>query len=292
LLERCVLATLGQREGDHAGDDEDEHWQELEEGGADRPPASLSLIRSAEDTLDNVLVGTPVPQTHDRGAEEHAEPGVVVVEIPGHPPGLADRRPRALDARRDHGLPEVEHLRADDLAEFGPAAQGLEPEDRHQDRAEDQDDRLEGLRVGDGAEAAQDGVQAGEDDHEDRADPEAVEVQGPEVQVQLGQQGAEDHSAGEDADRDLGQDVRDQRDQGEHPAAGVAEPLLQELRHREHAGPHVERHEPPRQNQQAPGVQFVVRHRDAVRAAGTRQSDEVFRADVAGKNRRADDEPA
>lgn len=51
-------------------------------------------------------------------------------------------------------------------------------------------------------------------------------------------------------------------------------------------------HEDPAQDQQAPGVQFIVRHDHA--AGGTRagQAHHVFRSDVGGKNRCADDPPA
>ena len=61
------------------------------------------------------------------------------------------------------------------FAQLAPAADGLEAENRHQHRADDQDDRLQGFGVGDGPHAAEHRVQARQQHHEHRADPEAVE---------------------------------------------------------------------------------------------------------------------
>jgi hypothetical protein len=110
LLQGLVQPALGQGEGDDARDDEEEHGQELEEARGDRAPTGLALVGRAEDPLDDILVGAPVPQPDDRGAKEHADPGVVVVEVPGHPADLLDRRPGPVDPGGYEGLPQVEHL--------------------------------------------------------------------------------------------------------------------------------------------------------------------------------------
>jgi len=110
--------------------------------------------------------------------------------------------------------------------------------------------------------------------------------------MHLRQQGPEDDPAGEDAHRDLRQHVRHQGNQREHPAARFRETPLQKLRHGKNLRAHVEGHEHPRQHQQAPRMQLVVRHRHAVGGPRPRQPDNVLAADVARKNRRAYDEPA
>ena len=137
-----------------------------------------------------------------------------------------------------------------------------------------------------------DRVQAGQHDHEHRADPEAVEDRAADLNLHLGQQRAEHDAAGEDADRDLRQHVRDQRDHRQHPARRRRKAALEELRHREDARPHVERHQHPAEHEQAPGVQLVVRQRHAARRPGAGQADEVLRADVRREDRGADDDPS
>ena len=103
---------------------------------------------------------------------------------------------------------------------------------------------------------------------------------------------AEHDAAGENAHRDLGDDERDQADDGEDVARFFIESALQKFRHGEHHRAHVERHEDPGQHQQAPGVQFVVSHGDAAGGAGAGESDDVLRTDVRGEDRSADDPPA
>ena len=100
------LAALDQGEADHAGDDEQVRREQLEEAGEDAAAAGDLLVRGAQGALHDVLVGAPVPQADDRGADGHAQPGVVAVEIPGLFDDLAGgvllqhRRPGGLDARR------------------------------------------------------------------------------------------------------------------------------------------------------------------------------------------------
>ena len=53
----------------------------------------------------------------------------------------------------------------------------LQSVDGHQHRTDDQNDGLQRLGVGHRPHAAQHGVQAGQDDHQHRADPETVEFQ-------------------------------------------------------------------------------------------------------------------
>ena len=50
--------------------------------GEDRPAPRLGLVRRAQRALHDVLIGAPVPEADDRRAEQHAEPGVVAVEVP------------------------------------------------------------------------------------------------------------------------------------------------------------------------------------------------------------------
>ena len=150
---------------------------------------------------------------------------------------------------------------------------------------------LHRLGVGDRAHAAEDGVEAGQEHHRQGADPEAVELPAEQVHPPLGDERAEHDAAREDAHRDLGQDVGHQGDDGEHPARGRREAPLEELGHRVHARPHVEGHHHPAEDEQAPGVQLVVGHRDTARGARARQAHEVLGPDVRGEDGRPDDPP-
>ena len=105
-------------------------------------------------------------------------------------------------------------------AQLAPAAEVVEAVEGQEAGADDQDDHLDRVVVGDRAHAAERGVEPGEDDHEDGADPEASRWIGAEVELELGQQGAEHDAAREDAHRDLGDDERDDRDDREHVARG------------------------------------------------------------------------
>ena len=114
----------------------------------------------------------------------------------------------------------------------------------------------------------------------------------PMCDLQFREQRAEDHAAGEDADRDLRDDERDDRNDREDVAGTGAEAALEKLRHGEDLRAHVEGNEDPGENEQAPGVQFVVRQRDAAGRARSGEADDVLRADVRREDRCADDPPA
>ena len=109
--------------------------------------------------------------------------------------------------------------------------------------------------------------------------------------VQLRKQRAEDHATSENSHCNFRNNKRNDGNYGKHiPRAGTESPL-QEFRHGENHGAHVEGHEDPRQYQQAPGMEFVVRKRHAASGARSRQSDDVFGTDIRRKDRCADDPP-
>ena len=140
------------------------------------PRRAVCWLASAQGPLHDVLIGAPVPQAAHRRAEEHAQPGEIAVEVPGHAAGASfDRLPGPLHARRNQRLPQVEHVRPANLPQLGPAAQLDQPVGRQQGRADDENDGLHGVVVGHGPHSAQAGVQAGQHEHEHRADPKAVD---------------------------------------------------------------------------------------------------------------------
>ena len=147
---------------------------------------------------------------------------------------------------------------------------------------------MQSFSIGNGAHAAQSGVKPRQDDNQNRADPEAVQTE----QIEFRQQYGKDNAPGENADCDFCYNVSDKRNQRQEPARAGRESFFQKFRHRINFTSYKEGDKHPRQNKQTPGVEFKVRHLDAVRTAGTGKPDKVFRPDVRGENRRADDKPA
>jgi hypothetical protein len=291
------LAALGQCVTYQAGNDEQVDRRQLEERGEDAAAAGGGFVGRAQCALHDILIRAPVPHADDGRAEQHAEPREVVVEIPRLLDDVAGAlddhgRPGAGLAGRNQRLPEIEHVGAAYVAKLAPATQLDHAVDREQSRAADEDHHLHRVVIGHRAHAAEHGVKAGEHDHQHGADPEAVDIQARDVDSHLGKERAEDHASGEDAYCDLGDDEGDDGDDREHVTRLDAEAALEELRHGENLRPHVERHEDPSQQEQAPGVQLIVRHGDAAGGAGAGQTHHMFRSDVGRKNRSANHPPA
>ncbi len=106
------------------------------------------------------------------------------------------------------------------MAQFVPAAELGEAENRQDRRAGDEDHGLDGVVVRHGPHAAQRRVEARQEDHQHGADPKAVDVPSSQVQIHFRQQDAEDHAAGKNADGDLGDHEDDQGNDREHVARG------------------------------------------------------------------------
>src|ERR1035441_2302406 len=75
------FAALDQGKANQAWDDEEIDGKELEERGEDAAAPRGGLIRGAQGALDDVLVGAPIPQADNRGADGHAQPRGALVEI-------------------------------------------------------------------------------------------------------------------------------------------------------------------------------------------------------------------
>ena len=199
---------------EHAGEDQDEDGQDLEQPGEERPVLGVLLRPRAEDPLDDGLVGAPVPDPEDGVAEEDGVP----VE-PCRAAGLQHAQLVGLDRRLElrQGVDAV-------------GRQGQDGENRHDDRAEDQDHGLDGLRDDHRLEPAQDGIDPGDDGNDDdrRHDVDAEEL--PEDR----RPGVEAHP---DVDEERGQDGHE----GQHDPGPRAVALLQELGQGRDAALEIER---------------------------------------------------
>ena len=58
-----------QCKGNHTRDKEKENRQQLQISPEDRSPTRFLLVFTRKDTLDDVLIGTPIPKTDDGRAD-------------------------------------------------------------------------------------------------------------------------------------------------------------------------------------------------------------------------------
>ena len=226
-----------------------------------RALACVGHAGGAQGLLHDDLVGAPVPDAQDDGAEDRAGPGI-------H--GVAGR------------LHHVEELGWERRTEAGEAPDLLQPDQREQRRTGDEDERLDEIRVDHRRQSPRDRVDAG-GRHEQHGGGEVVPAE----------HFTDENAAREERHRDLGEDVGEERDPREVPPRAAAEAPLQEFGHRVDAAGEVVRHEEPGQQEQADARgPFVGAHRQAGGGARAGQADEVLAADVGGEDRRPDGEPA
>ena len=76
------LAAFGQRKTNQTWNDEEIHGEEFQESGENAAAPGRLFVGRAQGALHDVLVGTPIPQSNDRRANRHAQPGKFAVEIP------------------------------------------------------------------------------------------------------------------------------------------------------------------------------------------------------------------
>jgi hypothetical protein len=253
-----------QCEGDHAGHQEDEHRRQLEEAGENRTAPRLRLVAAGKNALDDVLVGTPVPETDDRRAGQHRHPRPFGIVIGSDEVDVGARR-------RDHGVPAGEQI---------AVAKGLQADEENGHRPEDQHRGLQNGGVHDHAQAAEHGVKAGGEGKAQRDGPEHVHLEAEERDRLDTKKRAHHDVAGVDGGGDLGQHQRGHRQKAEEIARAAAEAQFEELRHGEDLHAVVKRHEHPAQDQDKPALHFPMRHRHAGGKTGAGQADQVLRTDI------------
>ena len=267
LLSDGGIRSPGERVGDHAGDEEQEHREKLQVSTEDRTATGLLLVLAGEDALDDELVCAPVPETDDGGAEQGAVPREFAVLGGTHQIG--------------HRIAVLVHgLGAADVHHGVPAAQFLQAEPEDDERAEQEDRCLKDRCLEDGFHAADDGVDGG-DEHEG-------EGRHPEVDAQQGIQG---QAARKDRNGHFGEDVTGQGQPGQDTAAFLVIAFFQELGHGIHHAAFIERNEHPAQDKDHPTLDFPMGLRHTGRRAGARQADKMLRSDVGGKDGCTDGNP-
>lgn len=233
------------RFGAEAGKDEDEEWEDLEGGAEEGAFAGVFDAFGRQGALDDDLVCTPVPDAEDEGADGGANPGIGGVV---------------------GGLDHVEEIWGEGGAETFEAACFVEAEEGEYDCAANEEDGLEEIRIDDSGEAAEDGVDAGGDDEEDGGG-----------HVVPTEDFSNEDSAGEEADADFCEDVGEEGDDGEVPAAVGTEAALEEFGHRVDLALQVVRDEEPAEDEEAEaGGEFVAADGEAGGGTGAGETDEVF----------------
>ena len=250
-----------ERECDQPGQHQHEHGKDLEIAGENRSRPRMALVLRRQHALHDYLVGAPVPDAENRRAEEDAGPWEV---------GIAERLDHVKVAL-GHGRPQP-----------GEAAGSIQTDHRQDHRPRDENQRLDEIGIDDRGQPSGDRVHAGRD-HENQRRRQRVPSH----------HALEDDPCGIEVNGNLREDVGENGDAGKVDRAGAAEPALQELGHREHVRPQVERHEHPSEQQHDQTREpLEVAHRKTRRGAGPGQADEMLRRDVRHEQRRADCEPA
>ena len=280
------LSVLGQGSGNHTGDKEHEHGEQLEVTGGDGTTAgtlhhfhiALTLLLTKH-TLNDVLVGTPVPEADDRGTDEHHEAGILAVErvalFPVEHVGGAVAVVQ-LSAVVHHGCPAFR-----DAA----ATEGCQSEEEHEERADDEDRSLNGRERHHALHATEDRKHGGDGDEADGTPPEGK-----------AQQILEEDTTRESGYRDFRQHIGHQRDDAEPRAGGIGVAELQEVGHGDNLAQLVvqqliEGNEEPAEDEDHPALHLPVGHTHAVLGTSTGQAHEVLGTDVGGKDSRTNNVP-
>ena len=167
------------------------------------------------------------------------------------------------------------------LAERAPSADLVQADEKHHRGTDDHNGRMDGIRVGHDAEAADHRDDGGRHSHDQHAlhDPPAGD-------------GLQDQRAGIHAEGHLGHDADEKHQAGEAHSRLGTEADFKELGNGEDLVLEVVGHQHRRGETQADGRgQFDGARADAVAVGVAGESHHVFGADIGRKERRADDGP-
>ena len=231
-------------EGNHTRNQEEEHGQQLQIGSEDGTATALLLVLTRENTLDDILVGTPVPETDNSRTDQGTKPRILRVAVRTH------------QVNHSAGGTLVVGLHVAELKHLVPAAQGFHSQHQDNQRAEEQDWSLKHRGVEHALHTSEDSVYSGDEHKTDSGNPEEVDT--PELLYT--EYLLEHKSAGIDGNGHLRQHIADQRDNAEDGAALCVVAALQELRHRIYHTACVERYEYPSENQNHPSLNLPVGH--------------------------------
>ena len=258
---------------DQARDDEDQDGPDFKEAPPQGAAPGVFQVLCRERSLDDVLVGAPIPDSDNGRCDQYAEPGEIRVCV---------RSPEG----------EVLGVLAAYRLQLAPAAQLIEADYGNKKGTDQQNNGLDSISIDYCTETAEDGVDSSERDRQQGANPEGVEEDGVgNLPAKLGQEYIEDDAARIDCDRDFGEDISHERDDGQYPSRGGVESSFEEFWHCEDLRTVVEGDEYPGEEHYTPCVELPMGHRHSARSALAGQSYDVLRADIRGKNRSSDNEP-
>src|SRR5277367_879792 len=206
-----------------------------------------SILR--KHALHNHLIRAPIPDAKNRRAKKYACPWKILV---------AGRSHHVEVTRRHHG------------AQVFKSTHAVEANDRQSHRATYKDEGLDGIGVDDRGQAAGDCVNAGGDHQNNRRLPQrpaSDTLQNDASRVKL--------------NRNLRENVCDDRNRRQIHSAVAIEAALQKFRHGEYVRTQVKRHEHPSENQQyQAGKPLKMPYREPRGSAGSGQSNKVLGRNV------------
>lgn len=255
----AAARVIGEGNGYHAGNEEHEDREQLEVAGSyGAAPCALhdrGVVLAAglpEDTLDDMLVGAPIPETDDRRAEEHGESGILVVHGIARVPMEHVRRPVSVMQAVAVGHHVGPAFRDAPMAEGGKA------QEEHEERADDEDRRLDGRHGHHALHPSEHGEDGCNHNETKRPVPE-----------RKAEQILEKYAARKGRHAHLGEDIGDQRDDAQPRARTLRVTVFQKVGHRDDlaqlvAQKLIERHEKPAQDENHPALHLPMGHSNAV----------------------------
>src|SRR5579864_6236 len=249
-----------QGEGDDTRKDEHEDRQDLEESSENGSRFGMSFIAGGEYALHDDLVGAPIPDAENRGAEKDAGPGEI---------GIRRRLDHVKVVGRDHS------------AEMFETADAHKPNDGEGDSAGDEDQGLNGVGVNDRGQATCDGVDAGGNYENHRGLPERPAGNS-----------FENHARGVELHGNFREDVGDDGNSRQINGGLAIEAAFQKLRHGEDVGAEIKGHKNPAEDQENQARQpFEMADGESRRGAGAGETNEVLGGNIGDEERSANKEP-
>ena len=240
-----------QCKGNHTRDKEKENRQQLQISPEDRSPTRFLLVFTRKDTLDDVLIGTPIPKTNDGRANQGAKPRILRVAV------VANEVCHRIAI-------VVDHRRAANTHHLVPTAKLLESQNQNNQGAEQEDRRLKYRSIEHRLHSPEYRIKSRDDNQANGRNPE--EINSP--QFLNAKNLLEDQAAGVNRNSHLCQHVAYQRYKGKNRARlGIIAPF-QEFRHRINHAPRVERDENPAKDKNHPALNLPMSHGHAARSAG------------------------
>src|SRR6476660_969589 len=96
MLYGWIDATFCESKTDHTRNNKKENRKQFQKAREHRTTSCFFFVGCSQHTLNNVLVGTPVPQANNRRTKQHAGPGIFIIKVPCRSSSFLDWCPRSF----------------------------------------------------------------------------------------------------------------------------------------------------------------------------------------------------